>query len=70
MKTRVSLKYFVNDCFWKKYFASNFPQIPSNQNSLTVLDKTRRPVTHFYPKIKAIKWQIYAKICFTWLLLF
>ena len=24
------LKNNVNDCLWKKYFASNSPQIPSN----------------------------------------
>ena len=24
------LKKNVNDCLWKKYFASNSPQIPSN----------------------------------------
>ena len=30
MKTRVSLKYFVNDCLWKKFFASNLSQTPSN----------------------------------------
>ena len=28
MKTRVFLKYFVNDCLWKQFFASNLPQTP------------------------------------------
>ena len=35
MKTRVSLKYFVNDCFWKEFLTSNLPQIPSNLICLT-----------------------------------
>ena len=30
MKTRVSLKYFVNDCLWKPFFASILLQTPSN----------------------------------------
>ena len=30
MKTRVCLKYFVNDCLWKQFFATNSPQTPSN----------------------------------------
>ena len=26
MKTKACLQYFVNDCLWKKFFASNLPQ--------------------------------------------
>ena len=26
MKTRISLKYYVNDSLWKQLFASNSPQ--------------------------------------------
>ena len=37
MKTRVSLKYFVNDCFRKQFFASNSPQTPSNVISSKIL---------------------------------
>ena len=37
MKTRVSLKYFVNDCHWKQYFVSNAPHTPSKLVSLTTL---------------------------------
>ena len=37
MKTRVSLRYFLNDYLWKHYFASNSTQIPSNLISLTIL---------------------------------
>ena len=37
MKTRVSLKYFVNDCFWKHFFASNSPHTSSNLISLTIV---------------------------------
>ena len=46
MKTRVSLKYFVNDCFGKPPFDSNSPQIPLNLISLTIL-VTLRPFTLF-----------------------
>ena len=56
MKTRVSLKYFVNDCLWKHFFASNSPQTPSNLIYLTIL-VTLRPFTHFKPKFGAIKLQ-------------
>ena len=37
MKTRVSLKYIVNDCLWKQYFAPNLPHTPSSLISLTNL---------------------------------
>ena len=30
METRVSLKHFVNDSFWKQFFACNSHQTPSN----------------------------------------
>ena len=41
MKTRVSLKYFVDDCLWKylcewMFFNSNSTQITSNLISLTI----------------------------------
>ena len=44
MKTRVSLKYFVNDCLSKHFFDSNLPQTLSNAISLTSL-VTLRPFT-------------------------
>ena len=44
MKTRVSLKCFVNNCFWKHFFASNSPQTPTNLVSLTML-VTLKPFT-------------------------
>ena len=56
MKTRVSLKYFMNDCLWKHFLASNVPQTPSNLISMTVLI-TLRSFTQFQPKIRAIKLQ-------------
>ena len=46
MKTRVSLKYFVNDGLWKQFFASNLAQTLSNVISLTIL-VTLRPVREF-----------------------
>ena len=37
MKTRASLKYFVNDCLWKHNFAPQLPQIASDLVCLTIL---------------------------------
>ena len=53
MKTRVSLKYFVNDCLWKHSFAFNLPQILSNLISLKIL-VTVRPFTKFYLKLEQL----------------
>ena len=36
MKTRVCLKYFVNDCLWKQLLSCNLPQTPSNVISFTI----------------------------------
>ena len=36
MKTTVCLKYFLNDCISKQFFASNLPYVPSNLNSYTI----------------------------------
>ena len=69
MKTRVSLKYFVNDCLRKHFFASNWSLTSSNWISLNVL-VTLRPFTQFWPKIRAIKTQKSPKICLAWQLLF
>ena len=66
MKTRVSLKYFVDDCLWKHFFASNSPQIPSNLISLVTILVALKPFTQFQPKIRAIKLQKCTKICLTW----
>ena len=65
MKTRVSRKYFVDDCVWKQFFASNSPQTPSNLISFTIL-LALRFFTQFLAKIGAIKLQKGVKICFTW----
>ena len=65
MKTKVSLKYFLNVCLWKLFAASLLPQIPLNLILLTIL-RTPRPLTHFNPKIRAIKSQKHADICHTW----
>ena len=46
MKTRVSLKYFVNDFLWKSFFDSNLPQTTSELICLTNL-VTVRPFTCF-----------------------
>ena len=56
MKTRVCLKYFVNGCLCKQFFASNSPQTPSNLNFLTNF-VTLRFVALFQPKIRATKLQ-------------
>ena len=65
MKTRVSLKYYVNDCLWKQFFASESRKTTSNLISMTIL-VTLRPFTKFQLKIRAIKLQKSAKICLTW----
>ena len=65
MKTRVSLKYVVNDCLWKQIFDFNFAQTLLTLTSLTIL-VTLRPFTQFQLKIRAIKLQKSAKICLTW----
>ena len=44
IKTRVSVKYFVNDCLLKHFFASNSPQIPSNSTSLNPYLVTTFPI--------------------------
>ena len=46
MKTRVCLKYFVNNCLWKQRFASKLTQTPLNVISFTIL-VTLRPLTQF-----------------------
>ena len=60
MKTRDYLKYFVPDCLWKMLFVSNLLRICSLK-CLTILI-TLRPLTEFYPKIKATKLQKTATI--------
>ena len=62
IKTRACLKYFVNDCLWKQFFASNSPQTPSNLISLTIVESLR-PFTRLLPKTRATKWQKSATIC-------
>ena len=51
MKARVYLKYFVHDCLWKQFLASNSPQTPSNLICLTIF-VTLRPLTPFQPKVR------------------
>ena len=64
MKTRISLKYFVNDCLWPPFLDSNLHQAPSDLIFWTIL-VTLRPFTFFQAKSRAIKLQISAKICLT-----
>ena len=61
MKTKVSLKYFRNDCQWKECFAFNSTQTPSNLITLTIL-LTLRLFTQCLTKIRAIKLQKKLKI--------
>ena len=56
MKSRVYLKYFVNVCVCKQFFAFNLPQTPSNLFFLTNF-VTLSPLTLFQPKIRATKLQ-------------
>ena len=64
MKISVSLKYFVNGCLWKQFFAFNSLQNPSNVMTLTIL-VTLRLFAQFQPKTRVIKLQESAKICLT-----
>ena len=65
VKTKVSLKYLLNDCLWKHSFTANSPQIPSNLIWLTIL-VTLMPFTQFQPKIRATKFYKCPKNCLTW----
>ena len=65
MKTRVSLKYFGNDCLWKCFSGSSFSQNPSKFIYLTIL-VILRPFTLFSSKIRAIKLKKRDNICPTW----
>ena len=69
MKTKVCRKYFVNDCLWKTFFASDLPQIPSNFISFLNF-VTLRPFTEFSSKIQETELKKCANISFTWQLLF
>ena len=63
MKTRVSLKYFLNDCQWKQFFASNSPQNPATLFFLKIL-VTLRSFTQFECTVREIKLKKTAKVCF------
>ena len=52
-KTRVFLKYFVNDFLWEHVFASNLPQTPLKRISFTIF-VTLRHLTSFSSKFKQI----------------
>ena len=56
MKTRLCPIYFVHDCLWKQFFASNLPQASSNLIFWTIL-VTMRLYTQFQLKIRATKLQ-------------
>ena len=62
MKTRVSLRYFVSCCLWKRFFYSNSPKTPSNLVSLTFL-LTIRLFALLQLKIREFKWQKSRKAC-------
>ena len=64
MKTRVSLKYFVNDCLWKHFFDSNSPQTLVNVISLPIL-ATLRPSSLCQAKIRDIKLPKSVKVLLT-----
>ena len=52
MKTKVSLKYFVNDFLWKQFFALTSPRIPMVLICLRIL-VSLRPFTKFQAKSRA-----------------
>ena len=47
IKTRVNLKYFVNGCLCKNFFASNSSKTPSNLISFAISLVTLRPSIQF-----------------------
>ena len=62
MKTRVSLKCFLNDSLWKYFLDSNLPETTSNLIYFTIL-VTLTSFILVSPKIRAINLQKNAKIC-------
>ena len=61
MKTRVYLKYFVNDCLWKQFPAFNSAQTPSNLICLTIFE-TLKPWTRKNVK-KKLKFVLFNSYC-------
>ena len=63
MKTRVSVKYFVNDCLWIQFLLLSRPR----PLKLGLIDNIgiRLTFIQFQPKIRAIQLQISGKICLT-----
>ena len=53
MKTKVSLRCFVNYCLWKLFFDSNSPHTSSNLICLTFL-VTLRPLHRFNLKLEQL----------------
>ena len=41
MKTRLNLKYSVNDCLWKGFYDSKSAQTPLNLISLTIFGNSK-----------------------------
>ena len=62
MKTRVSLKCFLNDSFWKSFLDSNLPETTSNLIYFKIL-VTLTSFILVSPKIRAINLQKNVKIC-------
>ena len=56
MKARVCLKYFVNGCLCKQFFATNSPHTPSNLMFLTNF-VTLSSLALFQPEVRATKLQ-------------
>ena len=61
MKTRVTLKYLLNDYLWKHFFHFNSPPTLPNLISLTIL-VTLRHFTRFQSKVRQIKLHKSAKL--------
>ena len=75
MKTRVSLKYFVNDCLWHKFwfltfrdhfklnFAGNFGNSKSFHTVLTYHYSNYFP---YFPRISLIRWLLFWSFHWGW----
>ena len=56
MKTRACFKYFIHDCLWEQFFASNSSHAPSNF-ALMIILVTVNSLTQISSKIRATNLQ-------------
>ena len=64
MKTRVCLKYFVNNSLWKQFFVSNSPKTPSILIALKILLTLESLSKSFNLKLKKLSCKKVLKFAF------